>query len=389
MTLFPEAGAPAPDVSVVIPTFQRREHAVRAVHSALAQTRPPEEVIVVDDGSTDGTGQALAVFGKRVRYLRQENGGASSARNVGIRAATGDVVALLDDDDCWLPDHLATVTEVFTSYREALLVSTGPGFRFGPLMFGSEPVLVWALPRLLIGNFVGYSSGTAIRRQALIEVGGYDEALVGSEGYDLWLRLARIGPFALVRRGTVTRTSLADSLAARTIADGRFLETREQIGEKLKTELAPFVPVLGRAIESYRRFVAALRAFDEGHTETASTALADACRLMPERSDEPWIIGGSLGGLTKSRTLAGRLSTFVWATEAWPDPESDTALGLRLHATFLSLRAKHVALAIRLLSRSPRIAMLRYVIRLMGSAAKGSHLPRAIKRWRILLLPGA
>ena len=96
-------------VSVVIPTYQRKALVAEAIESALAQPWPDLEVVVVDDGSTDGTVEALtARFGAdpRVRVLRKENGGTASARNAGLEAATGTYVALLDSDDLFLPGHL-------------------------------------------------------------------------------------------------------------------------------------------------------------------------------------------------------------------------------------------------------------------------------------------
>lgn len=105
-----------PLVSVVIPTYQRRDLVVEAVESALAQTRGglevDLEVIVVDDGSTDGTAEALAARyagDARVRVVRKENGGTASARNAGLEAAQGAYVALLDSDDLFLPHHLESL----------------------------------------------------------------------------------------------------------------------------------------------------------------------------------------------------------------------------------------------------------------------------------------
>ena len=106
----PAAGAPL--ATVVIPTWERAALVQEAVESALAQTVPEIEVVVVDDGSTDGTAEALAArYGgdPRVRVLRQANGGTASARNAGIRAARGRHVALLDSDDLFLPHHVATL----------------------------------------------------------------------------------------------------------------------------------------------------------------------------------------------------------------------------------------------------------------------------------------
>jgi glycosyltransferase involved in cell wall biosynthesis len=99
-------------VSAIIPTWNRRELVQRAIDSALAQTRPPEEIIVVDDGSTDGTGDALRsrygdLIGERIVYHRQDNAGVSAARNAGMRLARGRYFALLDSDDLWHPEKNA------------------------------------------------------------------------------------------------------------------------------------------------------------------------------------------------------------------------------------------------------------------------------------------
>ena len=94
-------------VSVVIPTYNYAHFVTGAVESALAQTYPDREVIVVDDGSTDDTRDRLAPFEGRIRYIHQENQGLSAARNTGIRAARGALVAFLDSDDLWHPEKLA------------------------------------------------------------------------------------------------------------------------------------------------------------------------------------------------------------------------------------------------------------------------------------------
>src|SRR5436309_10403806 len=94
-------------VSVVRPTHDRGRVVVEAIESALAQTHPPLEVIVVDDGSTDDTAERVGrLRDARVRYLRRPHAGVSAARNAGIAAATGDLVAFLDSDDPWKPDKL-------------------------------------------------------------------------------------------------------------------------------------------------------------------------------------------------------------------------------------------------------------------------------------------
>jgi len=94
-------------ISAVIPTYNRAGLVERAIDSVLSQTHPPEEVVVIDDGSTDDTEDRLTAYNPKVRYIKQENGGDAVARNSGVAAATSDWVAFLDSDDTWTVDHLA------------------------------------------------------------------------------------------------------------------------------------------------------------------------------------------------------------------------------------------------------------------------------------------
>jgi glycosyltransferase involved in cell wall biosynthesis len=98
-------------ISVVIPAYNAEKHIARAIESVLAQTRAADDVIVVDDGSSDGTAEVIRSFGDRVILIQQENAGASVARNAGIEAATGDWIAFLDGDDEWLPGKLKLQSE--------------------------------------------------------------------------------------------------------------------------------------------------------------------------------------------------------------------------------------------------------------------------------------
>ena len=112
-------------ISAVIPAYNRGALIGRAIESVLAQSRPPEEIIVVDDGSTDDTAERVRAFGDRVRYVFQPNGGGAAARNRGVEEARGEWIAFLDSDDTWLPEHLRLM--------EAAIVQTHgrAGFYFG------------------------------------------------------------------------------------------------------------------------------------------------------------------------------------------------------------------------------------------------------------------
>jgi len=110
-------------ITAVIPAYNSGNYIARAIDSVLAQTRLADEIIVVDDGSTDATVEVVRAYGDRVRLIEQANAGASSARNAGIQAATGDWIAFLDADDEWLPDKLRQQVEILHSCPHLVWVS--------------------------------------------------------------------------------------------------------------------------------------------------------------------------------------------------------------------------------------------------------------------------
>jgi len=106
-----------PRISAVIPAFNRERTIERAAESALTQSEPPEEILVVDDGSTDATADRVARLGDRVRYVFQDNAGASAARNLGVEIAAEDWIAFLDSDDFWRPEHLSRMRDAIQATR--------------------------------------------------------------------------------------------------------------------------------------------------------------------------------------------------------------------------------------------------------------------------------
>jgi glycosyltransferase involved in cell wall biosynthesis len=181
----------------------------RAIASVLVQTCQDFEIIVVDDGSTDGSAAAVeAIDNRRIRLIRHKrNRGGSAARNTGIHAGSAPFVAFLDSDDEWLPTKLERQLEVFERSSDRLgLVYTGADRIFSDGSVSSYiPCRRVDLSRaLLLWNPVGETSLGMVRRTALDAIGGFDESLPASQDWDLWLRLcerfeADVVPEALVR----------------------------------------------------------------------------------------------------------------------------------------------------------------------------------------------
>jgi glycosyltransferase involved in cell wall biosynthesis len=193
------AMTPAP-VSVVIPTYNSARLVGQAVESALGQTLPPAELIVVDDGSTDDTPRRLAAFGDRVRYVRQTNQGVSAARNHGVRLSKQGFVALLDADDVWHPVKLQLQMDLFAREPDLALVGARMFDWPAPRFPGVDPSRPYGVTRvawadLVVKNRLSTSSIVG-RREALIRAGLFDTDLQGPEDRDLWLRVAEASPVA-------------------------------------------------------------------------------------------------------------------------------------------------------------------------------------------------
>lgn len=177
-----------PSISVVIPAYNRKEAALRAVNSVLAQSEKNVEVLLVDDGSTDGTKEAFAQPPERVRYLLKPNGGASSARNVGLRRARGEWIALLDSDDEWLPGKLERQLALGGDARASRHVHVNTD--------GSRQDKPEDLPgRDIFGDLywkLSLKTSTLIfRRELLDKAGLFNERFPISNDWDFFLRLAR------------------------------------------------------------------------------------------------------------------------------------------------------------------------------------------------------
>jgi hypothetical protein len=197
-----------PLVSVVVPVYNGARYLRQALDSALAQTYQPLQVLVVDDGSTDASPALIASYGSRVVSIRQPNAGVAQARNTGLRAASGELIAFLDQDDWWLPEKVARQVERFQADDELGLVHTGilqyseSAGQFVEGVYDTTPSPLLSgrcYEQLLLGNGV-YNSSVMIRKAVIARSGLFDPGIPGNtcQDYDLWLRIARHCSFAYV-----------------------------------------------------------------------------------------------------------------------------------------------------------------------------------------------
>jgi glycosyltransferase involved in cell wall biosynthesis len=185
-------------VSAVIPVYNNGPYIAAALESVLAQTRPANEIIVVDDGSTDGTAAALVPYRGRVRYVYQQNRGEPAARNTGIREATSDYIAFLDGDDLWVPNKLELQLAYLARHPECALVY-GDMSTFdsnGTIDASVKQRFRMTLPsgRIFKSLFMRslFGSGTVLFRKSCLDtVGHFDEEFLVGSDYEMWLRIAR------------------------------------------------------------------------------------------------------------------------------------------------------------------------------------------------------
>ncbi|MBS1811265.1 MAG: glycosyltransferase [Acidobacteria bacterium] len=197
-----------PEVSVVIPTYNSASYLIEAVESVLAQTYQDFEVLVIDDGSTDETEQIMRRYQAPVRYIRQQNGGVSVARNRGIAESRGRYVAFLDADDIWLPHKLARqIAALRQQPHDQVCYSafTVVDFALNPIEVRRSQRQGSALEDLLTrGNVVATPSTVLCERTLFDSVGSFDPALSQCADWDMWVRLAARTEFLYLDEPLVT-----------------------------------------------------------------------------------------------------------------------------------------------------------------------------------------
>ncbi len=205
-----------PTISTIIPTYNNASFIAEAIASVQSQTYPVQEIIVIDDGSTDDTETVVKTIQEKssvpIHYIKKENGGPNSARNVGLAKATGEFVAFLDADDRWEPTKLVQQVAPLTKDTELGLVygnykiidTTGTDCPDIPTVPLNREVRGHAFEKLLPGNLIlGSASNVLIRKSVFDTIGVFDETLRVGEDWDMWLRITEKFPIEYVDVVTV------------------------------------------------------------------------------------------------------------------------------------------------------------------------------------------
>ncbi len=289
-----------PLISIIIPTFNHGRLVAGAVESALSQTYPRKEVIVVDDGSRDNTRDALEPLRDRIRYVYQENRGLSAARNTGIREAKGEYVAILDADDIWLNVKLEEQMKIFAEDKSAGLVSCGSfemddtGRVFGenvPRDPGDQNRL---RENLLVKNIVSGGSNALIKKECFDAVGLFDEGLKSAEDWDMWLRIARRYSVRFVQRPLVKVRTGQNTMSGIRNAS-KMLENELKVLDKYYAGNIDEIissPSIKAQAYGYRHFCAAWAYDRSGDLARAQDHIVQAARYSPRA-----VFGKQQGGL--------------------------------------------------------------------------------------------
>ena len=282
-----------PAISVVIPAYNTAAYIAETLSSVIAQTLTDFEIIVVNDGSPDTPAleAALTPFAGRIRYFVQPNRGLSAARNTGIAAARGELVAFLDSDDVWEPDYLEHQLAVLE--RDDLTVvypnatTFGDPLRAGRLFMDMHPSSGPVSIESLVTQRCNVMVSVLARRKAIEAAGLFDESLRSSEDFDLWLRIVHAGGRIGYHRRSLVRSRLRrESLSADGVSMCRHIV---RVLDKAARELQLTPAELALVTERRADFVALGRlhegkkAFFAGNHGEAVEALGEANARLRRR----------------------------------------------------------------------------------------------------------
>jgi glycosyltransferase involved in cell wall biosynthesis len=284
----------SPLVSVIVPAYDVTEFIGEALDSVLAQTFDDYEIIVINDGSpdTEALERALAPYMSRIVYIKQENRGVSAARNTGIKAARGSLIAFLDADDTWLPNYLE-VQRARIQADPSIDVLYPNVMMFGDASEAGEEFMT-ACPssgdvtfERLISQECNVSNCSIARRETLIRAGLFDESLRSVEDFDLWLRVVKNGGRIVYHRDVLARyRRRGGSLTADPICLGqnivRVMDKVKQTMELTPSERAT-VDLHQQRYNALLSFHEGKRAFFSGDTAGAIHRLTEANRFLRNR----------------------------------------------------------------------------------------------------------
>ena len=211
--------------TIIIPAYNSGEFIADALDSALRQTALPDQIIVINDGSTDDTRARLLPYLNRITVIDQANQGAAAARNAGLRMATGDFIAFLDADDVWHPRKLELQLEALRCRPDIQLMGTRP-FNFPsagePDISAACEIEEISRDQLLVRNYFTASSIMA-RREIVRRVGEFDTTVSHTEDFDYWQRVAQLGVVANLKSPLTGYRQVAGSISRRPVGVERGL----------------------------------------------------------------------------------------------------------------------------------------------------------------------
>jgi len=300
-------------VSVVVPTFNRRETLPRALESIQRQTYDDIETIIVDDASTDGTRKLVAEQFPSVMYIRHEDKrGGSAARNTGIQAASGQYIAFLDSDDEWKPKKLTRQVDcIQTSGEHCGAVYTGlKKVRNGRTEFVRSPSATGDIhDQQLSRDHVGPTSTVLVRRNCFDAVGGFREDLPARQDYEMWLRLSRQYEFDYVEDPlTVLYTDSTDRISEQ--PESR-IEAHELLITEIREEISEFPERRQQAILGTQYYTLARYCQKNGMGPRARQYFITSLRQRPLELRALAGIGLTLLGVTTREPLVQSIRSLL------------------------------------------------------------------------------
>ena len=244
-------------VSICIPTYNRRDYLAQTLQSVFAQTYTDYEVIIVDDGSDDGTAAMVNAWKQPVRYYWQENRGDARARNRLIELAAGQFITFIDSDDLLLPDSVARLLDAIEKHPQ-LCCSYGPYIRIdsagNQLATKLHPLPSGRITAPLFQRILVHSCGSMFPKSALQEIGGFDPTLPVCSDYSAWLELSQHYDFMAVAQPTFLRRRHGGNLSGLSFANVRTeLQVLQQFYQRYGHKIIQRRPAMRRlARESYR-----------------------------------------------------------------------------------------------------------------------------------------